>query len=69
MCKKETLPKPTTNQPRENKLKKKKPTKTPTPTKNYFNTISMLEVLFVFTKAFNKNLSWVTVAMEEIFSS
>lgn len=25
----------------------------------------MLEVLFIFTKAFNENLNWVTVAKEE----
>lgn len=64
---------------------KKKPCKTPPQNKqrkkqqkanqntnaheNFFSSMSVLEVLFIFTKAFNKNLNWITGAMEEIFSS
>lgn len=31
--------------------------------------MTVLEVLLIFTKAFNENLNWIIVAMEEIFSS
>lgn len=60
-AKKETLQNPTTNQ----RKKANQNTNTQEKLFKYY----MLEMLFIFIKAFNKNLNWITVAMEETFRS